>query len=80
MAGIHPRVFALLRWIVLVVLVLLVVAGSLTFVSRASCRSGGEHGKRQIEWSVGLPGSKPKKGCRDRQSGLTYFLDQIGLG
>jgi hypothetical protein len=73
-------VFALLRWIVLVVVVLAVVAVSLTFVSRADCRSNGEHGKRQVEWSVGWPGSKAKKGCRDRQSGLTYLLDQIGLG
>ena len=54
-------------------------AGSLTFVSRASCRSTGEQGKRETRWSLGLPGSKPDRGCRDRQSGLTYLLDQIGF-
>ena len=71
--------FGLLRLLLPVVLIVAIAAGSLTFVSRASCRSSGEQGKRETRWSLGLPGSKAEKGCRDRQSGLTYLLDQIGL-
>jgi hypothetical protein len=73
-------VFTILRLLIPVVLIVAVVAGSLTFVSRSSCLSGAGHGKRETRWSVGLPDAKPDRGCRDRQSGLTYLLDQIGLG
>jgi hypothetical protein len=69
-----------MRLLVPIVLIVAIVAGSLTFVNRSSCRSGVEHGKRETRWSVGLPGEKPERGCRDRQTGLSYMLDQIGLG
>ena len=72
--------FTILRLLVPVVLIVAIVAGSLTFVSRARCLSGAGHGKRETRWSLALPGSKPDSGCRDRQSGLSYLLDQIGLG
>jgi hypothetical protein len=73
-------VFTLLRLLIPIVLIVAVVAGSLTFVSRASCRSGTGHGKRETRWSLGAPGAKPDTGCRDQQTGLSYLLDQIGLG
>ena len=72
--------FTILRTLVPVVLIAALVAVSLTFVSRASCASAAGHGKRETRWSLGLPGAKPDSGCRDRQSGLSYLLDQLGLG
>jgi hypothetical protein len=72
-------VFTLLRLLLPIALIVVVAAGSLTLVSRASCRSGGEHGKRETHWSLKLPGSKPEKGCLHRESGLTYMRHQIGL-
>jgi hypothetical protein len=70
-------VFTLLRLLIPVVLIVAVVAGSLTLVSRASCRSGTG---RETRWSLGAPGAKPDSGCRDQQTGLSYLLDQVGLG
>ena len=71
--------FSILRLLIPVALIVAIAAGSLTLVSRASCPSGVERGKRETHWSLRLPGSKPERGCRHRQSGLSYLLDQIGL-
>jgi hypothetical protein len=72
-------VFTLIRLVILVAVIVVIGAGSLLFVSRATCRSSGEHGKTETHWSLKLPGSKADKGCRHQQTGLSYLLDKIGL-
>ena len=72
--------FALIRLVFVVALIVVVAGGSLVFASRATCKTGGgEHGKTETRWSVKLPGSKPDHGCKHQETGLSYVLDKVGL-
>ena len=72
--------FALIRLVILLAVIVVIAGGTLVFVSRAKCSTGGgESGKTEIRWSIKLPGKKPDKGCSHQQTGLSYVLDQIGL-
>jgi hypothetical protein len=72
-------VFTIIRLVILVAVIVVIGAGSLLFVSRATCRSSGEHGKTETRWSLKLPGSKADEGCRNQKTGLSYLLEQLGL-
>jgi hypothetical protein len=71
--------FAVIRLVVLLAVIVVFAGGALLFVSRATCRSTVEKGKTETRWSLSLPGAKPDAGCRNQQTGLSYLLDQVGL-
>jgi hypothetical protein len=72
-------VFAIVRLVILLAVIVVIAGGSLVFVSRAECSSSGEHGKTETRWSLKLPGKKPDSGCHHQQTGLSYLLDKLGL-